>query len=187
MFETLALIGGFWFFVFALLVFGVGIVSSEFDSFVGGVATLILLVSGLYFFGAFSFESIFSAPLALLSGIILYIVIGFAYALLYRYPDHLNKNKDIIQEMWQNFQKSAGGDAKREDFYNDIRYRRFLPSQNVERITAWITLWPWSAFWDLSHKPIRWVYRNLYSLAGKMLDNISKRIFNNILDKSDSK
>lgn len=187
MFETLALLGGFWFFVFVILVLGIGIVSSEFDSTIGGIITLVLLFSGLYLFGYFPIQTAISTPLAILVISILYITVGFAYAILYRYPNYLNDHQDIIQDKWQNFLKESGENSTREDFYNNYRYCEFLPSQNVDRISAWITLWPWGVFWDLSHKPFRWTYRKLYHLAGNMLDSVSKRVFNRIIDKVDRK
>lgn len=186
MFESIALLGGFQFFAFVMLVVAFGIASSEFDSTIGGVITLTLLITGLHVFEILTFSDIVTAPLLMLFSVSLYIGIGFAYAIFYRYINFLDKNSDEIQRKWKEFQRE-NKDATREDFYKSYQYRAFTPSWNKDKIAAWITLWPWSVFWDLSHKPFRWIYKKLYALAGEMLDRVGKRVFNSIIDKADRK
>lgn len=182
----MALAGGFWFFLFVVLVLGFGIVSAELDNVYGGIITLVFLTVGAQtILGIPVFQAIVANPLLIIVGIILYIVAGFVYGIMFRYSDFLNKNSDRITEKWETFVKEhkGPGEPSRDDFRNSYEYRTYSPSANADRITAWVMLWPWGVFWDLCHKPIRWVYNNTYTFAGKLLDKVSARVSDRILDK----
>ena len=186
MLETLALVGGFWFFLLSIFILVVGIVSSEFDSILGGIVTFILLAVALFYSGALS--AITAAPFLVVLGLIVYVAAGFAYAILFRYPDYLQKYASYIQRDWEIFQENrAPAKPTREEFYASSSYREYTPKHNADRITAWIALWPWSFVWDLAHKPVRWLHKKLYTLAGEMLDRIGKRVFNRILDDANKR
>ena len=186
MLETLALVGGFWFFLLVVFILAVGIISSEFDSILGGIVTFILLAVALFYSGALS--AIAGTPLLVILGLIVYVAAGFAYAILIRYPDYLQKYATYIQRDWEVFQENRSGDTvTREDFYSSSAYSEYTPKYNADRITAWVALWPWSLVWDLTHKPVRWLHKKLYNLAGEMLDRIGKRVFNRILDDANER
>lgn len=192
MFEALALLGGFWFFLFVIFILAAGILCAEFNNFFGAGATLVGLAAGSQFlFGIPVWSSIIENPFLVIVGIVAYAAIGMFYAIVFRYADYLRKNKHNIRAAWGDFQvsykKGHGEDSNptREEFRKSLQYRDFTPSYNSEKITAWVMMWPWAVFWDLCHKPVRWVYNNMYSFAGRMLDAVGARISDKILNEKE--
>ena len=190
MFELFALVGGFWFFLFVIAIFACGIWSAETDNMFGGALTLLALAAGAQFlFGIPVFGAILANPLLLIVGVVAYIGIGLAYAVMYRYADYLRRHAYQIKMKWSEFQlshqKTHGKDTTptRSDFRNSYSYQEYAPKYNADRIAAWVMMWPWAVFWDLSHKPLRFVYNNMYTLAGKALDRVGARVSEKILDK----
>lgn len=183
MFEALALTGGFWFFLFVVFVIITGIVSNEMDSFFGGGLTLVLLAGGSQFlFGIPVWASIVANPFLVILGIVAYTAIGIAYGVFVRYAEFLNDNADKIKSKWNSFLRENPA-ATTEEFRKSSYYRDFTPSHNAEKIVLWVTLWPWGALWDLSHKPIRYVYNNMYGLTGRLLDSVGARISDRIINR----
>jgi len=190
MFEFFALLGGFWFFLFVLAIFACGILSAETDNMFGGAITLVLLAIGAdVLFGYPVFSLILANPLLLIVGVVAYIAVGLAYAVMYRYADFLKRRAGDIKMKWGDFQisykKEHGKDATptRDQFRNSSTYTEFTPKYNADRIAAWVMMWPWAVFWDLSHKPLRFMYNNMYTFAGKALDRVGARVSDKILDK----
>jgi hypothetical protein len=192
MFELglFALVGGFWFFLFIIAVFACGIWSAEYDNMFGGSFTLVALAAGAQFlFGIPVYQTILANPLLLVVGVVAYIGIGLAYAVMYRYADYLRRHASQIKRKWEEFQlshqKTHGKDTTptRSDFRNSYSYQEYAPKYNADRIAAWVMMWPWAVFWDLSHKPLRFMYNNMYSLAGKALDRVGATVSDKILDK----
>lgn len=182
MFETLALIGGFWFFCFIIFIVGLGIVAESFDSPLGAVATFIITLMGLQFLFGFSvWSSIVANPLVLVLALAIYIVIGLCYAVIYKYSNFLKKNEDDIKSEWIAFSNQYDDPVTKEDFMNSSYYLKYTPSQNADRIAAWVALWPWGLLWDVISKPTIWLYNNIYSLAGKLLDSVGKKFLDRIL------
>lgn len=181
MLETMALIGGFWFFVFMIFIIGLGIVAESFDSLLGATITFIITLMGLQFlFGIPVWASIAANPLVLVLVLAMYIATGLCYAIIYKYPHFLKNNEDDIKREWNKFSNQTEP-ATKEDFMNSSYYIRYTPSQNADRITAWVVLWPWGLLWDLISKPTTWLYNNIYSLAGKLLDSVGKKFLDRIL------
>lgn len=190
MFETLALLGGFWFFLFVVVVLAAGILCAEFDSFFGAAATLIVgLISLDILFGYAVWQSIVANPFVVVLYLAAYTAIGLAYGIFFRYADFLKKKKESVKRAWGDYQleyrKTNGADSTptREGFRESYKYKEFTPSYNSDRIAAWVMLWPWAVFWDLCHKPFRFIYDNLYTFAGRMLDAVGARVSNKILDE----
>jgi hypothetical protein len=191
MFETLAIVGGFWFFLFFFTIFVCGIWSAEYDNMYGGTVTLLALAAGSQFlFGVPVFATILANPLLLVAGVVAYIGIGMAYAVFYRYADFLKQRSSWIKMSWEEFQIAykedddvEDGDPTHDEFRQSFHYDQYAPKYNADRIAAWVMMWPWAIFWDLSHKPIRWVYNTMYKLASRVLEKVSARVSNKILDK----
>jgi hypothetical protein len=190
MFELFALIGGFWFFLFLIAVFACGIWSAEYDNMFGGTFTLVAFAVGAQLFGVPVFATILANPLLLVVGVVAYIGVGLAYGVMYRYADYLRFRAAHIKMKWGEFQieykKTNDLDDSvptRDEFRKSYQYREFTPSSNADRIAAWVMMWPWAVVWDLCHKPLRWAYNNMYSLAGKALDRVGEKVSNKILDK----
>ncbi len=182
MFEAIALTGGFWFFLFVVFVLIAGIVSNEMDSFFGGGLTLVMLAGGSQFlFGIPVWSSIVANPFLVILGIVVYTAIGIAYGVFIRYAEFLNDNADRIKSHWNEYRRD-NPNATTEDFRKSSYYRNYTPSFNADKIVLWVTLWPWGALWDLSHKPIRYVYNNLYGLTGRLLDAVGARISDRIIN-----
>jgi len=183
MFETLALVGGFWFFLFVVFIAAFGIFAAEIDSAFAGTITLVLLAVGAQFlFSIPVWQSIVANPFLVIVGIAVYIAIGLAYGVMFRYADFLRKNSDSITRSWKSFQKDRP-QATTSEFRKSYEYRDFTPSYNSDRIAAWVMLWPWAAFWDLCHKPIRWAGRSVYRLAGNMLDRVGEKVSDKIINE----
>lgn len=183
MFELLALTGGFWFFLFVIFVLVIGVVSTEFDSFFGGGITLILLGAGAQFlFDIPVWSSIVANPFLVIAGLVAYIAVGITYGVYFRYADYIRKSANYIKHDWEEFKKKHPG-ASNDDFRKSSYYSSYTPSKNSDKIAAWVMLWPWGVFWDLCHKPIRWVYNNMYSFTGRLLDNVGARVSDRILNE----
>lgn len=183
MFEALAHIGGFGFFLFMLLVLVAGIISAEFDSIFGGVITLIGLAGGAQFlFGYPVWETVVANPFWIFVALVGYTVVGVLYAVFIKYTRFLKKYESHIKSEWDRFKKDFP-DSTHEDFMESSRYREFKPKSNVDRITAWVVLWPWGVLWDLTHRPFTFIYNNVYGITGRMLDSVGKRITKNMLEK----
>ena len=183
MFEALALTGGFWFFLFVIFILVAGVVSTELDSFFGGGLTLILLAGGSQFlFGVPVWASIVANPFLVVAGLVAYATAGIVYGVYFRYADFLRKEADNIKRDWNRYQKQYPNDT-RENFRDSEFYRDYAPYRNKDRIVAWVMLWPWGVFWDLCHKPFRWIYNNMYTFTGKLLDRVSAKISDRIIDE----
>ena len=189
MFELFALVGGFWFFLFVAAIFVCGIWSSEYDNIFTGTFTLVALAAGAQLFGIPVIAVILANPLLLVVGVVAYIGIGLAYAVMYRYADFLRQRTSGIKIDWKEFQiaykkdNDTTGDPTHEEFRVSSKYVKYSPKYNADRIAAWTMMWPWAVFWDLTHKPIRWVYDTMYIFASRMLEKVSTRVSDKILDQ----
>jgi hypothetical protein len=182
MFESLALIGGFWFFLIAIAVLAGGIISAECDNLWGAGLTLALLAgTSELLFNIPVLASIAANPLLVGVGLAAYTAVALLYAVFYRYAAFLRSNSYEIADSWSTFQKK-NVTGTREDFRQSEHYRRYTPLYNVDRISTWALLWPWAMFWDLCHKPARWFYDTMYSLAGRMLNAVGARVSDGIID-----
>ena len=187
MFESLALIGGFWFFLLAIAFLVAGIVSAECDNLWGACLTLILLAgTSELLFDIPILASISQNPILIVAGLAAYIVVALLYAVFYRYPCFLRNKAESITQEWINFLSKHPGET-RDAFRLSTYYHRYTPSYNADRISTWALLWPWAIFWDLCHKPARWVYNTLYALAGRMLDNVGSKVSDSIIDVEQNK
>jgi len=179
MFETLALLGGFWFFLLIVIVFAAGALSCEYDSITGGIFTILLLIGGLQLLGYPIFSTIISSPFVIFLLLFGYIAAGAAYAIIYRYPTFLGKNKSNIEKAYNSWEHEGA----KSPFETSHHFREFSPGYNVDRITSWVMLWPWGMLWSLSHRPFIWVYDTVYVWIGKVLDSVAKRFIRNNITK----
>lgn len=188
MFELFASVGGFGFFVLMMFIIAVGVVSAEFDSIVGAVGTFVFLAGTMVFMGHWpSASTLWENLLMIVAGIFAYIGVGLAYGVWYRYAGWLKTKKDYIQVEYNKFvveyKKRNNGDYPSNDEFRDSsHYKFFTPLYNADRIATWVALWPWAVFWDLCHKPIRFVYNTAYDIAAKALESVSRRISDKIID-----
>jgi hypothetical protein len=187
MFETIALLGGFWFFCFVLLVFVAGIISAELDSMFGGITTVIMLLAG----GQFLFDipigqTIADKPILIFFILISFFIVGVIYVVAYRFNRWLKGQSVSIKSNFKRFEKdyikdNNGEFPSGEEFRKSSYYKEYTPSTNADLITAWIMLWPWAVFWDLCNRPIRYAFSNVRVMVGKMLDNVGARATEKII------
>lgn len=193
MFELLASVGGFGFFVVMMFIIAVGVASAEFDSIFGAVGTFVVLAGTMVFMDYWpSASTLWENLLMIVAGIFVYIGVGLAYAVWYRYAGWLKSRKDFIQEEYNKFvaeytKKRNGDYPSNDEFRDSYRYEIFTPLYNADKIATWVALWPWAVFWDLCHKPFRFVYNTAYDLAAKALASVSRqvsdKIINDVIDK----
>jgi hypothetical protein len=184
MFEMMALAGGFWFFLFVMVVLVVGVIASEMDSFFAGTVTFVLTLAGLQLFGYPIFTAILGYPIFLLIFLAIYVAAGSAYAVFYRYPRMLNSNKDKIRSEYEYFLRDGNkfeSDQSYDEFMDSYRYQTFRPGSNLDSISTWVLMWPWGLFWDLLHRPIIWIYNNMYTGIGQALEKVGKSVTRRIL------
>lgn len=188
MFELFASVGGFGFFIVMMLVVAVGVVSAEFDSVLGVIVTFVVLAGTMVFMGYWpSVSTLWENLLMIAAGIFAYIGIGLVYGVLYRYAGWLKSRKDSIQVDYNRFvaeykKKNNGDYPSNDEFRDSFHYETFTPLYNADKIATWVSLWPWAVFWDLCHKPIRFVYNTAYDIAVKALASVSRRISDKIID-----
>ena len=187
MFELFASIGGFGFFIVMVLVIVAGVISAEFDSIIGAVATFVFLAGVAVFMGYWpSMTTIAENLLMIFAGLVAYIVVGLVYGVWYRYAGWLKSRKGSIQNEYERFvvqytKKNNGEYPSNDEFRDSSYYSRYTPLYNADKIATWVALWPWAGFWDLCHKPIRFVYNTAYDIAAKALVSVSRRISDKII------
>lgn len=187
MFELLGNIGGIWFLLFVVFIFVGGIVSAEFDSVIGAMLTFAFMFGGFLLFFDLPFElGLFESLFMMAVGVVGYVIIGLVYGVWYRYSDWLRNQADHMKSRYDDYEKSVlkdkGQVPTRDGFRDSIYYKEFQPIRNLDRITTWIALWPWALFWDLCHKPARWIYNTVYDIAARALNAVNKKISDKILD-----
>jgi hypothetical protein len=187
MFETIALLGGFWFFCFVLLVFVAGIISAELDSMFGSITTMVMLLAGGQFlFDIPIWQTIVDKPISILFIIASYIIIGVIYVVAYRFNRWLKGRSVSIKSDFKRFEKDYmtehnGEYPSGEEFRKSSYYEKYTPSANADLITSWVMLWPWAVFWDLCNRPIRYAFSNVRVMVGKMLDNVGAKATDKII------
>jgi len=185
MFELLGNIGGIWFLLFTIAIVGGGIIAAEFDSVVGAVITYVIMIAGFTFVFDLPFEvGLFSGLFMTVIGVVVYVGIGLVYGVQYRYGGWLKDQATNMKMDYADYEKDAtamGETPSKDGFRASRKYDAYRPKHNLDRITAWIALWPWALFWDLCHKPARWIYNTVYDIAARGLDAVNKRISDKIL------
>lgn len=203
--------GGVWLGLFGLLVLGSLIWASETDSFLMGIAVLIIaLVIGQFVFALPVWASIVTNPILLLVYVAFYTAIGAVYAAMWKVPNFVKRNKDHIQIEYKNWKDSAlykekdrkkvsylskvavGDDQPIENTKSiDVSYETFLASpyytysirQNKDRVASWVLLWPFGMIWELSHKPFIWLWNSVYYSLGKVFEKINSEAAKKILEE----
>jgi hypothetical protein len=148
--------------------------------------SIIVLAAGagiLQFLVGISILSIFiTNPLLVIAVLAIYIGIGAAYTGLWRWPAYLRKMSAYIQEMFDRWKhahdKQLAGKSKEEafeEFLDSSHYAEFHPSRNKERLSTWVVMWPFAMGWELSHKPLIWVFETVYYTLGDMFVAIGKQ------------
>lgn len=173
---------GVWFALF-IIIFAV---CGTFTATIGNMFwSLVVLAAGaciLEFIIGISVLSILIAnPLLVIAVLAIYIGIGAAYTGLWRWPSHLRKQSSTIKYAFEEWARPRGkelqGKTKEESFeifLDSANYSSWHPSRNKERLSTWVLMWPFAMGWELSHKPLIWIFETVYYTLGDMFVAIGK-------------
>lgn len=185
MFEAVLISAtGVWFALFVLVALVALIISIENDSFFLGTAALIIIAGIAQFvFGIAVLATIVANPLATLFFILFYIALGAAYAGFWRLPDFVNSHSEEIEKAFIYFSKvQLNREVTHEEFLDSTQYAPFTVSHNKEVVASWVLLWPAGVFWELSHKPIRWVWNQVYYGLGESFEKLNRKAASKVLN-----
>lgn len=185
MFEAILIsAGGVWFALFVLAALISLIVSIENDSFFLGTAALIIIAGIAQFvFGIAVLATIIANPLATLFFVVFYIALGAAYAGFWRLPDFVNSRSEEIEKAFIYFSKhSKDKSVSHDEFLNSTEYEKFTVRYNKDAVASWVLLWPAGIIWELSHKPVRWIWNQVYYGLGESFEKLNRRAVSKVLN-----
>lgn len=181
--------------IFAILFLLGGIIASESENTFWSVVFFAAVGIFLYYTGQYIFLLPFvTNPILIIPFAILYIGIGAAFTGLYLWPDYIKSFSIQIKQRFDSWLKDEYGNVKGGLDNDEDKYEKFLsstyyeskwhPTKNKNRLINWIFMWPFSALWVLSHKPIIWIYEKVYNNLGDWFVKIGKAVAKNILKSS---
>lgn len=161
---TLFAFGTFWF--WALLIFFIigSIVAEKNDSI--GWLTFTLLVFSVFFIP--NILDVISLK-TLITGFVCYLVVGGVWSVV-KWGKHVggvvNKIRENAKYVYE-WEISVG--------------------RNKTKIITWISAWPASMFWTLTHDAFEWVFQSLYSVYASITKRADEKIRTIIEEKSNPK
>lgn len=173
---------GVWLALFAIVFIACGTFTASVGNFFWSAVVLAAGAGVLEFLVGISILSVLIAnPLLIVAVIGAYIAVGAAYTGLWRWPAHLRKHSGVIQSVFNQFvdshAKQLAGKTKAEQFeifLDSDRYSSWHPRSNKERLSTWVVMWPFAMGWELSHKPLIWVFETVYYTLGDMFVAVGK-------------
>lgn len=174
-----------WLIIFIIAVIVFGIVSSEIDSWILATFTLLFGLIGLeYLFNMPVWETIRDNPFLIVIYVVLYIFIGIFYSYVWKFPEYIKEHTTAIQREYDNFKKHAGEKGSFANYLNSDYYE-FSAKDKISEITTWTLSWPFSLLWELSRKPAKWVFSEVWKVVSKKFEIRARNIANklNIKDK----
>lgn len=200
---TLLMFGGlgFWLVTVAVFLAIVALVENEKEFFAG--LLLIGTVAAMYFCGNSGMLTwVKDHPQQLLWYALGYIGIACGWGILKwtlfvhgqndKYEDAKaqflkdNDATELTQELKEKWTEHAkeGRYSKRGSYGVDFKFAYPAPEarDHKSRIVAWMTYWPWSAFWTILNDPIRKLMRFLYNRIAGLLNGISRHAYRNVSD-----
>lgn len=175
-------------FIIAILVFiAIEVACAETENAWLGLGGVLIFVGILhYFFGLHMLHSLTENVLVSFLVLVGYFIAGGAYTVIWRYPDFLRKKKDKIIRDYHTFLNAGELENTSESFdkfTTSSFYDKYAPKENLNSITTWVTLWPFAAGWELSHRPVIWLYKKIYKTIGELLERITRNIIRKTLGK----
>ena len=173
---------GVWLALFIILFVACG----TFTATVGSMFwSLVVIAAGAgilqFLVGISIFSILLANPLLIIAVLAIYIGIGAAYTGLWRWPAHLRKQSAVIKNTFETWkmvrEKQIAGKTKEEAFemfLDSGDYASWHPSYNKERLSTWVLMWPFAMGWELSHKPLIWIFETVYYTLGDMFVAIGK-------------
>lgn len=159
-----------WLIPFSLIMVFATTWATEEGTLIGALVALAASLLGFQFmFGIDVFGAIYSNPLLIIVAGVIHLILGAVYTGFWKFPDALSKvSQGKIDHEWGRFKGSKEEFARSSS--NPLHPKNFL-----EEISAWILFWPFGAAWDLLHRPIRWLWKNVYKAIATWMDRISLR------------
>jgi hypothetical protein len=165
-----------------LVILGVSIwVSYEESLFWASVMWLCLVavLHGIFGISLLSFVGIAGALGLLLA----YVAVGGVYTAIFMWPRWLRKREDHIKRAYSEWFTKQSETATVSDFYSSHLYSEFLAANNKQRLATWTLLWFSNFIWDITHRPLIWIYENAYNSFGRLFDSVGRRVTSKILEK----
>jgi hypothetical protein len=160
---------------------GVGIWVSYEESIFWAAVTWIVGIGVLHYAFGISILSVVGVLGAL--GILLaYVFAGGLYTAFILWPRWLRSKEDDIVRHYKLWESRNPDGAM--NFYDSSEF--LLPysaSQNKQRLATWTMMWLFNAIWDITHRPIIWVYEKAYHSFGRLFDRLGKQTVSRILNK----
>ena len=185
MFEAILIsASGVWFALFVLAALVALIVSIENDSFLLGTAALIIIAGiAQFIFGVAILTSIITNPFATLFFAVFYTALGAAYAGFWRLPNFISTRSQEIEKAFIYYSKNIKDrEVTHEEFLDSTEYAPFTVSRNKDAVASWVLLWPAGVIWELSHKPVRWAWNQVYYGLGKSFEKLNRKAAAKVLN-----
>lgn len=173
---------GVWFALFIIIFAACG----TFTASVGNMFwSLVVLAAGAgileFLIGISVLSILITNPLLVIAVLAIYIGIGAAYTGLWRWPSYLRRHSEYIKSEFNRWsearEKQLAGKTKAEAFevfLDSEFYATWHPRRNKERLSTWVLMWPFAMGWELSHKPLIWIFETVYYTLGDMFVAIGK-------------
>jgi len=172
----------FWFIIFSIIFIIGGIFASEIENFIVGTATFLLGLASLqWLFHVPVWQSIIANPVSVLFYLVLYVILGTIYTLIWRWPEYIRDNSKHINELHARFNKHYP-DSSIQYFFEST-YNEYSASNCKEEIATWIITWPFSLLWELARKPIKYISRAIYSMVSNLFDHVGRTVTSKVLGK----
>lgn len=167
-----------------LIFFIIGIVLGEYGHFALSTLTWLGSLAIIdYFWSVGIFASIVSNPILSIVYLFGYLMIGAIYTAVLKWPRYLNKVSYSIQDAYKRFIRQNPGESF-DKFLDSDYYSQFTPQNNKDRIANWVSMWVFTAVWDLIHRPTKYIYGHLYKLFAGFYNNIGRSTTKKILARN---
>jgi hypothetical protein len=183
----------FWFFLAALcsaLMYEV-----EHEKSLAATGTLILGVVVLFFASDINFTWLFQNVYTTLILVVAYFGIGAVWGIFkwHLFTAKLRKEYDKERNRFLSYHNIRSSEmppqlrdkwikfteGKHVQDYNRYKDGSLLPdyTQHKEKITLWMTYWPWSLMWFLLNDPVTRAFSAITTMLQSTIDSISRRNF----------
>jgi len=115
-------------------------------------------------------------PLTVLEYVIGYFIVGTAWGMI-KWGFWLKKIRSKIDELKIKFPNTWRNEVTR------VSWPMSLPPKVAEHktmIVGWMSLWPASMVWTLLRDPVRWLFEEIYSMLGNMMQRLSNHVFKDL-------
>lgn len=180
--SFLGAFSGVWLALFFIIFVACGTFTATIGNMFWSIVVLAAGAGVLQFLAGIAILPILIAnPLLIVAVVGGYIAIGAAYTGMWRWPSYLRRHSGYIKSEFTRWsearEKQLAGKTKAEAFeifLDSDFYATWHPSRNKERLSTWVLMWPFAMGWELSHKPLIWIFETVYYTLGDMFVAIGK-------------